>query len=58
MARIKRIRIKELLAGATSQPDVTVCGWVRTIRRGKEVVFIELNDGSCLASLQIVATSQ
>jgi asparaginyl-tRNA synthetase len=37
------------------QSAVTVCGWVRTIRRGKEVAFIELNDGSCLASLQIVA---
>jgi asparaginyl-tRNA synthetase len=56
MARMKRIRIKELLAGTTGQPSVTVCGWVRTIRRGKEVTFIELNDGSCLASLQIVAS--
>jgi len=52
---MKRIRIKKLLAGPTSQSSVTVCGWVRTIRRGKEVAFIELNDGSCLASLQIVA---
>ena len=56
MGRMKRIRIKELLAATTSQSDVTVCGWVRTIRRGKEVIFIELNDGSCLASLQIVAS--
>ncbi len=55
MTRMNRIRIKELLAGTSSQPAVTVCGWVRTIRRGKEVAFIELNDGSCLTSLQIVA---
>lgn len=52
---MKRIRIKELLAENKPQTAVTVCGWVRTIRRGKEVAFIELNDGSCLASLQIVA---
>lgn len=55
MASMKRIRIKELLTGADKQSAITVCGWVRTIRRGKEVTFIELNDGSCLASLQIVA---
>ena len=27
----------------------TVKGWVRTVRVGKEVTFIALNDGSCLA---------
>jgi asparaginyl-tRNA synthetase len=52
---MKRIRIKELLSGNKNTSPVTVCGWVRTIRRGKEVAFIELNDGSCLQSLQIVA---
>ena len=55
MAKMKRIRIKELLDGKTKPSPVTVCGWVRTIRRGKEVAFIEINDGSCLRSLQIVA---
>ena len=55
MAKTTRIRIKELLAANREQAAVTVGGWVRTIRRGKEVAFIELNDGSCLQSLQIVA---
>ena len=35
----------------------TVKGWVRTVRRGKGVTFVELNDGSCFASLQVVADS-
>jgi len=34
--------------------SVTVCGWVRTIRDMKTFGFIELNDGSCFKSIQIV----
>jgi asparaginyl-tRNA synthetase len=34
---------------------VTVCGWVRTVRDQKTFSFIELNDGSTLSNLQIVA---
>jgi asparaginyl-tRNA synthetase len=30
---------------------------VRTVRRGKDVAFIALNDGSCLASIQVVLES-
>jgi len=33
---------------------VTVGGWVRTIRDMKNFGFVELNDGSCLRSLQVV----
>ncbi len=49
-----RTRIKDVLA--CSQPIAEVCvkGWVRTLRRGKGVAFVELNDGSCFASLQVV----
>jgi asparaginyl-tRNA synthetase len=36
------------------QQQVTVCGWVRTIRDLKSFGFIELNDGSYFKSLQIV----
>ncbi len=38
------------------QPGEEVCvkGWVRSVRRGKDVAFITLNDGSCFASVQIV----
>ncbi|HPT08682.1 MAG TPA: asparagine--tRNA ligase [bacterium] len=37
--------------------SITVAGWVRTVRVSKDFSFIELNDGSFLKSLQIVASS-
>jgi asparaginyl-tRNA synthetase len=51
------MRIAEVLAGETPVPGVCVKGWVRTVRRGKDVAFIALNDGSCLASIQVVLES-
>ncbi|AEE16322.1 asparagine--tRNA ligase [Treponema brennaborense] len=45
--------IKDILV---SQPDgrtLTVCGWVRTKRESKNLVFIQVNDGSCFASVQL-----
>src|SRR5574344_3079235 len=45
--------IKDLL---TSKPDsrtVTVCGWARTMRDSKNLVFIQVNDGSCFACIQL-----
>jgi len=33
---------------------ITVCGWVRTVREGKAVGFIELNDGTSFRPVQIV----
>ncbi len=40
----------------TGQPDetVTIQGWVRTKRELKEFAFMEVNDGSCLANLQVI----
>ena len=38
--------------------DVTVCGWVRTSRDMKNFGFIELNDGSCFKSIQIVMDAE
>ena len=28
--------------------DVTVCGWIRTFRDGKNMAFMALNDGTSL----------
>ena len=36
--------------------EVTVCGWVRTIRASNAFGFIELNDGSFFKNVQIVFT--
>jgi asparaginyl-tRNA synthetase len=37
--------------------EITVKGWVRTVRSQKTFTFIELNDGSTLANLQVVLES-
>lgn len=52
----KRITVKALYSGAETLggKDVTVKGWARTIRDGKEFGFIELNDGSCFKGIQVV----
>jgi len=34
--------------------EVTVCGWVKTLRDSKNFAFIALSDGSCFTPLQIV----
>ena len=50
---MKPVLIKDLL---TSEPDgrsVTVCGWVKSKRDSKNLVFIQVNDGSCFASVQL-----
>ena len=31
-----------------------VCGWIRSLRSQKSFAFIEMTDGSCLSSLQVV----
>lgn len=53
---MNRIEIARLYADAQSciNQDVTVCGWVKTIRDSKAIGFIELSDGSCFRSLQVV----
>jgi len=35
--------------------EVTVKGWVRTVRNQKTFSFIEINDGSTLSNLQVIA---
>jgi asparaginyl-tRNA synthetase len=50
----RRIPVRTALNSSASLPEVLVKGWVRTVRAGKGVAFVALNDGSCFASLQIV----
>ena len=47
-------RIAEILRSAEPNELVKVQGWVRTKRELKGFAFIEINDGSSLASLQVV----
>lgn len=53
---MKRCEISRIFADADQYggKHVTICGWVRTIRDMKTFGFIELNDGSCFKSLQVV----
>lgn len=48
-------RISELLKSGCPGERVEVKGWVRTKREAKGFSFLELNDGSSLKSLQVVA---
>jgi asparaginyl-tRNA synthetase len=49
-----RTKIASVLQLDPPQPGVRVKGWVRTLRDSKQVVFLELNDGSSFGSLQVV----
>src|SRR5436853_6507700 len=49
-----RTLIKHILSATEQAEGVTVKGWVRTRRDSKGFSFLEMNDGSCLANLQVV----
>jgi len=50
-----RTLIKHLLAATGPSESVLVQGWVRTRRDAKGFSFLEINDGSSLAGIQVVA---
>jgi asparaginyl-tRNA synthetase len=53
---LKSSRIAKILAGDEAGAKVTVEGWVRTKRESKGgFSFIEVNDGSCMSNLQVIA---
>jgi len=53
---MKTIQVREALRSPPGSDPVRVQGWVRTKRDSKGgFSFIEINDGSCLKGLQIVA---
>src|ERR1700716_1516753 len=47
--------IKDALQSTAPIDSIQVQGWVRTRRDSKDFSFIELNDGSSLRNLQIIA---
>jgi asparaginyl-tRNA synthetase len=52
---MKTDRIAGLLRLKPLGQQVVVAGWVRTRRDSSNFSFVEVNDGSCLANLQIIA---
>ena len=53
---MQRIRIAELFRAADgfAGQEITVAGWVRSVRDMKNFGFVTLNDGSCFKDLQVV----
>jgi asparaginyl-tRNA synthetase len=51
-------RIADLLRKGQPDEMVTIQGWVRTKRDAKGFAFIEVNDGSALANLQVVLSQE
>ncbi|MEW6411040.1 MAG: asparagine--tRNA ligase [Candidatus Zixiibacteriota bacterium] len=51
-----RTKIARILIDDRVAPDsnVTILGLVRTVRRSKDVAFVDVNDGSCMGNLQAV----
>jgi len=53
---VKRDLIKHVLSNPRPGAELTVGGWLRTRRDSKAgFSFLSLNDGSCLADLQVIA---
>jgi asparaginyl-tRNA synthetase len=50
-----RSKINEILNSEAPLDKALIKGWVRTRRDSKSFSFIELNDGSCLKNLQVIA---
>ncbi|MFY7888452.1 MAG: asparagine--tRNA ligase [Spirosomataceae bacterium] len=48
------MQIKQILAAAAVGTEITVKGWVRTKRDSKNVVFVNINDGSVIHNIQAV----
>ena len=62
---MQRTRVKDILSSEQGGPagsdglagrggQVLLKGWVRTRRDSKDFSFLELNDGSCLANVQVL----
>lgn len=53
---MRSVRIDDILARQPIGEVVLVSGWLRTRRDAGGFSFLELNDGSCLANIQVIAS--
>lgn len=53
-----KLRVSQAFSGTELGANVKVQGWVRSIRSQKSNLFLHLNDGSSLQSLQVVASPE
>ena len=52
---MNRTKILHLLNSEMPIDDVLIKGWIRTRRDSKSFSFLEINDGSCLKNIQVIA---
>ena len=52
---MERTKIFKLLQSETPAANVLLKGWIRTRRDSKSFSFLEVNDGSCLKNIQVIA---
>lgn len=50
-------RIRDILHAGEPGQRTTIQGWVRTKREAKGITFVEVNDGSSMAGLQVVLSA-
>ena len=57
MANIARSTLRHVLrgGGGVAGSNVALEGWVRSVRKQKRFAFLELNDGTSCANMQVVA---
>ena len=55
---MERVRIRKIFSDIKAGQSVTVCGWVRSKRASKDIIFIALNDGSSQETLQLVVSKE
>jgi len=53
-AAMDQTRINTVLQSGKAGDKIRICGWVRTRRDSKTFLFLEINDGSGISSLQVV----
>lgn len=54
MIAAARTDVVDVLQKVPVGTEVRIWGWIRTARASKNLVFVQINDGSCLADLQVV----
>ena len=55
---MKSDHIRTLLQDAPAGTSVMIAGWLRTRRDSSGFSFLEINDGSCLANIQVIADKE
>jgi len=54
---MKQLSVAALLSADIPAGSVRVDGWIRTRREAKDFCFLEINDGSAVANIQVIALS-